>query len=174
MGFDLKAFRKAQFEDRTAKVPVPDLKEWFAEEDEPAFIVRGLTAEEVARCNEAVQRNKNISTVVEALHSSNQQEKIQAMREMLGISESVPNDLAKRLEQFAIGMVDPDMDHELAKKFAETYPVEFYSITTKIMELTGLGRQLIKKKRSGPSQRSEESSPSATKEDASSLRCDQT
>src|SRR6056297_1361709 len=137
MGFDTKSFRKATFEDRTESVPVPDLKEWFAEGEEPVFVVRGLTAEELARCNEAVQQNKNISSVVEALHSSNQQEKVQAMREMLGVSESVPNELAKRLEQFALVTIDPDMDHEMAVRFAENYPVEFFSVTNKIMELTG-------------------------------------
>jgi len=168
MGFDTKSFRKATFEDRTESVPVPDLKEWFAEGEEPVFVVRGLTAEELARCNEAVQKNKNISSVVEALHSSNQQEKVQAMREMLGVSESVPNELVKRLEQFAIGTVDPDMDHELAVKFAESYPVELYSITNKIMELTGQGRQVKKKQPSKQTQKSDAPSPSATNEDDSS------
>jgi len=167
MGFDVKSFRKATFEDRTESVPVPDLKEWFAEGEEPAFVVRGLTAEELARCNEAVQKNKNISSVVEALHSSNQQEKVQAMREMLGVSESVPNDLAKRLEQFTLGTVDPDMDHELAVKFAETYPVEFYQLTNKIMELTGQGRQAKKKQPSKQTQKSDAPLPSAINEDDS-------
>jgi hypothetical protein len=167
MGFDVKSFRKAKFEDRTAEVPVPDLKDWFAEGEEPVFIVRGLTAEELARCNEAVQKNKNISSVIEALHSSNQQEKVQAMREMLGVSESVPNDLAKRLEQFALGTVDPDMDHELAVKFAESFPVEFYQLTNKIMELTGQGRQVKKKQNSKQTPKSEQPSPSAASEDDS-------
>lgn len=156
MAFDLKGFRKAKFEDRTESVPVPGLKAWFDEGDEPAFVVRGLTAEEVARCNEAVQKNKNVSSVVEALASHNQAEKVQAMREMLGVSESVPNDLAKRLEQFAIGTVEPDLDHELAVKFATAYPVEFYQLTNKIMELTGQGRQVIKKKSTSKTQESEQ------------------
>jgi hypothetical protein len=100
--------------------------------------------------------------VVEALHSSNQQEKVQAMREMLGVSESVPNELAKRLEQFTIGTVDPNMDHEMAVRFAENYPVEFFSVTNKIMELTGQGRQLAKKKNIKQTPKSEQPSPSAT------------
>src|SRR6056297_3367078 len=167
MGFDTKSFRKATFEDRTESVPVPDLKEWFAEGEEPVFIVRGLTAEELARCNEAVQKNKNISSVVEALHSSNQHKKVQAMREVLGVSESVPDDLAKGLEQFTLGTVDPDLDHEMAVKFAESYPVEFYQLTNKIMELTGQGRQVKKKQPSKQIQKSESHSASATNEDDS-------
>src|SRR6056297_4315121 len=170
MGFDIKAFQKTKFEDRTAKVQVPDLKDWFAEGDEPVFIVRGLTAEELARCNEAVQKNKNISFVVEALHSSNQHKKVQAMREVLGVSESVPDDLAKRLEQFTLGTVDPDLDHEMAVKFAENYPVEFYQATNKIMELTGQGRQIKKKPSSKQTQKSESRSLSVTSGDDSSTK----
>lgn len=155
MSFDIKAFRKSRFEDRTAEVPVPDLAEWFGEGETPAFTVRGLTAEELARCNEAVQKNRNVDAVVQALGSGSQRDKIEALREILGVTESVPDDLAKRLEQFALGTVEPDMDHEMAVKFAETYPVEFYQLTNKIMELTGQGRQIAKKKSSSPSPESE-------------------
>jgi hypothetical protein len=155
MPFDKKTFRKVKFEDRTAEVPVPDLRDWFGENDEPVFIVRGLTAEELARCNEAVQKNRNVDAMVQALGSGSQRDKVEALREMLGVTESVPDDLAKRLEQFALGTVEPDMDHEMAVKFAEAYPVEFYQLTNKIMKLTGQGRQIAKKKSSSPSPESE-------------------
>lgn len=156
MGFDTKAFKKAKFEDRTEGVPVPDLAEWFEEGEEAVFVVRGLTGEELARCNEAAQQNKDISAVVEALASKNSQEKVDGIREMLGVSASVPEDMAKRLEQFAYGTVDPDMDHEAAVKFAQEYPIEFYQISNKIMELTGQGRQVAKKKSSTKTQESEQ------------------
>ena len=174
MGFDLQGFRKQKFEARTAEVRVADLADWFGEGDEPVFVVRGLTGEELARCQEAAQRNKDISQVVEALAASHGQEKVEAMREMLGVSESVPNDLAKRLEQFAIGTIDPDFNHEDAVKFAETYPVEFYQLTNRIMELTGSGRQPVKKKSSGETRQSEQPSASATNGGNPSTRSDQT
>jgi len=154
MGFDTKAFKKAKFEDRTERVPVPDLAEWFEEGEEAVFVVRGLTGEELARCNEAARHNKNINSVVEAIAGQNEQEKIDALRETLGISTSVPDDLAKRMEQFSYGTVDPDMDHEAAVKFAQEYPIEFYQITNKIAELTGQGRQIVKKKNSKQEQTS--------------------
>lgn len=146
MGFDTKAFDKAKFEDRTEKVPVPDLTEWFDEGDDAVFVVRGLTGKELAICNEAAAKAKNLQAMIEAMSSNQASEKIEAMREMLGVTESVPDDLAKRHEQFARGSVDPDMTHESAVKFAATFPVEFYQITNKIMELTGQGRQVTKKK----------------------------
>lgn len=150
MTFDVKGFKKSTFQDRTEQVQVPDLAEWFPEGENPAFVVRGLTGEELARCNEAPRKNKDINSVVEAIAGQSQDEKIDAYREMLGISTSVPNDLAKRLDQFIYGCVDPEMDRETAVKFAKTYPVEFYQLTTKIAELTGQGRQIAKKKSSNP------------------------
>ena len=148
MGFDTKAFMKTKYEDRTAEVPVPDLKEWFGEEEKAVFIVRGLTGKELAICNEAAQRNKNTAAMIEAMSSNVNTEKVEGFREILGVTTSVPDDLAKRMEQFSYGTVDPDMDHEAAVKFAEAYPVEFYQATNKIMELTGQGRQVVKKKAS--------------------------
>lgn len=156
MTFDIKKFRSAKFEDRTAEVPVPDLAEWFEEGAPAVFTVRGLTGEELARCNEAAAKNKNMAAVLEALAGSNQKEKVQGLREALGVTETVPNDLAKRLEQCAIATVNPDLDHELAVKFAQAYPVEFYQITNKIMELTGQGRQVVQKKSSGQTQKSKQ------------------
>jgi len=156
MPFDVAGFKKAKFEDRTEKVPVPDLADWFEEGEEAAFVVRGLTGEELARCNEAASRNSNVSNLVEALGSNNAQEQIDAMREMLGVGDSVPEDLAKRIEQLSRGTVDPDMDHEAAVKFAEAYPVEFYQITNKINELTGQGRQVQKKSSSRKGQTSKQ------------------
>ena len=154
MGFDVKAFDKAEFEDRTDKVPVPDLADWFGEEDEAVFVVRGLTGKELAICNEAAAKAKNLSAMIEAMSGNQASEKIDAMREMLGVTTSVPDDLAKRHEQFAYGTVDPDMDHAAAVKFAASFPVEFYQITNKIMELTGQGRQAAKKKGSGKTAKS--------------------
>lgn len=170
MSFQTKQFQKAKFEDRTDSVPVPDLAEWFDDGDDAVFVVKALTAEELARCNEAASKNENMSSMIEALNSSNNRDKIDAMREMLGVTESVPNDLAKRLEHFHHGTVDPDMDHEMAVKFAENFPVEFYSITNKIMELTGQGRQLVKKKNYSETPQSEQPSPSVTSEEDSSLK----
>lgn len=140
MSFDMKGFMKAQFRDRTEDVPVPDLKEWFGEDAEPAIRVRGLTGAELARVNEAVARNKNLSGMLDALSSTNASEKVEAIKESLGFSGKVPDDVAKRAEQLVIGAVDPEFTLEQAVKFFEVFPVEAYQVTNKIMELTGKGK----------------------------------
>lgn len=156
MAFDLKNWRKTSFEARTEQVRVEALADWFEEGDEPVFVVRGLNGEELSQVRESVDKNKNVSDIVEAMSSSNSQEKVNAIREMLGVSESVPNELVRRLEQLALGSVDPDLDHEDAKLLATRNPVEFYLITGKIVELTGEGQQPLKKKDSRQTRESEQ------------------
>ena len=154
MGFDLKGFKSSEFQARTEEVRVEGLAEWFNEGDEPVFVVRGLTGEEVARANEAASRNTSWSRIMEAMASSDAQERVDAIKRMLGISADVPDDLAKRHEHLAMGSVDPDLDHEAAVQLAVRFPIEFYQLTNKIMELTGKGADPIKKKGSGKTQES--------------------
>jgi len=149
MSFDMKGFMKAQFRDRTADVPVPDLKDWFAEGAEPVIKVRGLTGAELARVNEAAAKNKNLNGMLDALASTNASEKVEAIKESLGFSGKVPDDIAKRAEQLVIGTVDPEFNLEQAVKFFEVFPVEAYQVTNKIMELTGKGKSAGESKPSG-------------------------
>lgn len=179
MGFDKKKFIKAKFTAREDSVPVPDMKEFFDDDpdypefiDDPKFVnvnkpqiknpdwkppvwkVRGLEGVEVARSNEAMEKNKNIATILEALVTTNKQEKIQAVKQLIGIDEKVPNEIAKRIELLILGSIDPVCDTELAVKICRVYPIEFYQITNKITELTGRGHVPGKQKASGETQKS--------------------
>jgi len=171
MAFDVKSFKKSEFSTRSEEVRVEGLAEWFEEEDEPVFIVRGLSGREMAVANEASERNTAWTRIMEAMSSSNVQDQIQAIQRMMGLTpgEEVPDSLAKRHEHLKMGAVDPELDHEAAVKLAERYPVEFYQLTNKIMELSGKGAYPVKKKGSGKTQEFKPASPSETdKEDASS------
>ena len=170
MGFDLQGFRKAEFETRTDQVRVEALAEWFEEGDERVFTVRGLSGEELARVREATDKNRNVSDVVEALGSSQSRERVEAIRELIGVTESVPNELVRRLEQLTLGSVDPELDHEDAKLLAARYPIEFWELTGRIMELTGEGQQPVKKKDSRTTQESKPASPSVAETDDSCSR----
>lgn len=168
MGFDVKSFRKAKFEDRTAEVPVPDLKDWFEEGENPVFVVRALTGEELARCWDAANKNENMDHLIQSLVGPNSPEKSQAIKEMLGVGERVTRKFAMQLEMVAIGTVEPDLDHEMAVKFAANYGGEFFQLAHKIENLSGKGRQVKKKQNSKQTPKSEQLSPSATSEDDSS------
>lgn len=157
MPFDTRQFMKTKFIPRQEAVPVPDLKEFFtdlADKEVPLWTVRGLTGQELGSCNEAAARNKNIGAILEGLADSSRKEKVASIRKLLGIGET-PQDVAKRIEMLLTGSVEPSVDIELAVKLCETFPVEFYQLTTKITQLTGQGHVPGKSKASGNSQRSE-------------------
>lgn len=149
MSFDMKGFMKAKFQDRTEDVPVPDLKSWFPEDSPAVITVRGLTGAELARVNEAAARNKNLEGIIEALSSANASDKIEGIKESLGFTGKVPDDLAKRIEQLTAGAVEPEFTLEQAVRFFEVYPVEAWQVTNKIMELTGKGKLPGESKPSG-------------------------
>ncbi len=165
MPFDLKEFNKTKFEPRTAEVEVPSLAGFFAEDEKPVFVVKGLTGEETARVNEAQVKHKNLGAIVAALAGQDETEKVQALRESLGLSgESMPADLAKRIEMLAHGCVNPELDVQAASKVFRVAPVDGYNLTNKILQLSGQGMQQGKQKASGRTRKSKQPSTSETPE----------
>lgn len=170
MEFDIQKFTAQAFQPREHEIAVPALAAWFkgaAKKDEagndlpPAWKVRGLTGAELARCNEAQQRNRNRAAIAEGLAGSD--DKIAgAIKEILGTGSAVPDDIAKRIEMLVLGSVEPACTHQVAVKLADAFPVEFYEITTAIVRLTGQGGEPGKPKRSSGSQKSRPPSSSAT------------
>lgn len=163
MGFKLKEFSKAKFEARTATVPVPALSEFFGEGDKAEFVVRGLTGEETARVNEAQSKAKNLQAVVAALAGKDQTEKVQALQESLGLSsDTIPGDLARRIEMLAMGCADPVLDVQAASKIFKVAPVDGYNLTNEILRLSGQGMTVGKPKASGKTKGSKAPSTLAT------------
>lgn len=157
MDFDVNKFTNTAFKRREEDVPVPDLRDWFKglkEGEKPVWRVRGLTGEELARVNEASARNRNKNAVIDALNSDKSEKVTDAIRELIGTGSSVPDDLARRIELLTMGSVAPECTHQVAVKLAEAFPVEFYELTTKITQLTGLGSEPGKPKRSSSTQTS--------------------
>lgn len=149
MPFNAQQFIDAKLVPRETGVPVPDLKQWFGE-DEPVWVVRGLSGIELGQCNEAAERNRNVAAILEGLISSSSKEKTTSVKELLGVGDgSVPQDVAKRLELLMRGSVSPPCDLELAKKLCTAFPVEFFQITNTITKLTGQGYEPGKPKPSG-------------------------
>ena len=149
MSFDIEKFKNGKLSDRTAEVPVPALASFFGKDEKAVFTVRGLTGAELGRSNEAVSQNKNIAAIAESVVSPDEKEKIEGMRQLLGLSDDVPDDIVKRHTLLTMGSVEPEIDHTTAVKLAESFPLEFYQLTTKILELTGKGKQMGKPKGSG-------------------------
>ncbi len=169
MPFNKKAFMAAKFVAREETVSVPDMKEWFMPSgDTPVWRVRGLTGQELARVHASVEKNRNVVALLEGLASGAEKEKVEAMKDLLGLGEKVPDDLAKRLEMCVLGSVEPKCDLDLALRLCRNFPIEFYTITNTITTLTGMGHTVGKQKPSGGTRGSGTPSPLPKPEGASS------
>lgn len=146
--FDAAKFSRAQFEPRTARVEVPDLAQWFGDEP-PVFVVRGLTAFELARAADAEAKNKQLGSVVEVLSSVSQSEQVAALKDQLGLGDATHPEIAKRIEHLVMGSVEPVLTMDVAVKLATVYPAEFYQLTNQIIALTGKGQAEKKRGSSG-------------------------
>ena len=138
MAFKSKAFDKARFEPRTSDIKLPGLADWF--EGEPVWKVRGLTGNELGRCNELAEKNrKNIADIVKALIAANGEGSAEAIQNIYGLGDDVPQDVARRIEYLIAGSVDPDCPLDRAVRLNQVFPVEFRIISEEIFRLTGLG-----------------------------------
>jgi len=145
MPFKLKEFNQAKFHARTEFVRVVELKDFFDEGEEPGFEVKGLTGIEYAQVESEVKANKDIEKIVSGLLSGKAEDVSTSLKDIMGTGDNVPDELARRLAFFEKGCVKPEGSLELAKKICERFPIDFYAITNKIVNLTGSG-QVLKKK----------------------------
>lgn len=148
---DLQKFLSAPLAPRQSTVEVPELAAWFGKEP-AAWTVRGLTAAELSRANQAADRGlDNARAMVAALAGDG--DKAAAIRTAMGLSnDDVPGDVSRRIEMLAAGSVAPLLggdNRDVAVKLAETFPTVFYQLTNAITNLTGQGAEVGKPKRSG-------------------------
>jgi len=152
---DLQKFLAASFAHRQAEVPIAEdaLAQTLFDEGEPrVWVVRGLSAAEMGRVNEAAEGNlDNVRAMVAAM--AGEGDKATAIRKALGLStEDVPRDVSRRIEMLAQGSVSPLLgteNRDVAVKLAENFATVFYSLTNHIINLTGQGAVVGKPQRSG-------------------------
>ncbi len=131
------------YKDKVEKLKDPE----FIKPDDCTWLVRGLSASELAGVFDCESKNRDLTTVIEALGSASG--KVDELKNVLGIGQETPLDIAKRLQQLVSGSVNPAIDFPTAVKLAENFPIEFYSLTNTITILTGQGCDLKKSPASG-------------------------
>lgn len=146
MAFNADKFTQAAFRPRTATLDLPALAPFFDDGEPPQWTVRGLTAAEFARSQDAEKRNSSIDMLMGALAAAQSKgEAVDAARKALGLTNAnTPGEVAKRLEMLVAGSVAPVVTMETAVRFSETFAIDFYLVTNKIVELTGQGFDLPK------------------------------
>lgn len=147
MTFDVKAFKRAKLQPRTEEVPVPGLSAFFKEGETATWKVRGLSATEYAKADDAGRRAKDLVTHIKGL--TREQEKVEELRNALGLGDAVPAEISKRMEMLVVGSVQPTCDLDTAIKLAQYFPIEFYQLTNHITRLTGAGAEVGKSQPSG-------------------------
>lgn len=150
---DLQKFLNATLAPRETVVQVHELSAWLSKGSKAEWTVRGLTAAELARANQAAETGMaNVRAMIEAL-AGDGGGKAASIRKAMGLSdEDVPADVSRRIEMLAAGSVNPVLGTEqrdVAVKLAETFPGVFYKLTNEIVNLTGQGAEPGKQKRSG-------------------------
>lgn len=149
-GFNAKAFSKETFSPRMKDIAVPDFKDYFPEGENAVWKIRGLEANEIAKCYDAQKTLSAIDTTFKAAAGAVAcEDKVKELREKLGIEIDIHSDILFRRAQLVHGSVLPEIDHQIAVKLSRVFPVEFYNITTEITRLTGLGQTPGKPKPSG-------------------------
>ena len=109
MSFDTKKFLKTKYQPRTREVPVPELKEFFGENEKPVFLVRGLSGAEVGNCTESAGNSERRAAMVEGMMSGNRKEMVDAVKEMVGATDDVAQDTARRIYYMIAGCVEPEV-----------------------------------------------------------------
>ncbi|HET56887.1 MAG TPA: hypothetical protein ENN35_00410 [Deltaproteobacteria bacterium] len=148
--FDTKRFMKETFEPRTADVDMSELKDYFDEGENAVFTVRCLEGIEIGRAKEAAARNRNIRAILEGIVSQRSDDVKESIRKLIGVDDDVPQDIAEKAEYVVTGLADPpDWKLDNVLWLCRYFPVNFYALSQKILELTGLGHVPGKRKPSG-------------------------
>ena len=164
MSFEIKKFMQEKFQPQTKDVPITNktLAGYFSNGNN-VWKIRGLTARELTRTREAGEKYDNLKDILNAIATGNKNEKSDGWSELINFGADVPQDFAKRIETVLIGSVDPALEdkgskineREFVLKFSQFFPVEFFDLSNKIYELTGIGGVPGKPKPSGKIQKSE-------------------
>lgn len=158
-GLDVKRLAASSFTLRQAEIRVPEMAEFFPEGEDPVWVVRQLTGAELAHVREAADNLDKVRTIVQALSGGGEEgAPPKAVLDAFGLNpEETPADLSRRIETLMYGSVRPAIgaaQRSAAVVVAENYPMQFYSLTNRIMDLTGAGAEVGKRKRSGPTKTS--------------------
>jgi len=136
MPFDLDRFRRISLVPRSEEVKTPELKEWFDEDAEPVFKIRGLTGEEFYRVREASAKRRDMEQIAARLLSGAGEAIAEAIEEFYG---GVPDEFARRVEILIAGCVEPQLDRMDAMRLFKHFPSTAHTLADAILKATGEG-----------------------------------
>ncbi len=144
MAFDAKAFEKAEFKERIAEVPVPDLACFFDDGEVAVWKVRNMTAPELAKVEMSAKTEERLKKVLEGMLSTSAKDQAEAVKIAIGISDELEPEFIKQLTKLVLASVEPKITRQIAVKLANISPNTFYALIAKINELSGKGAEMGK------------------------------
>jgi len=143
MAFDNKNFCEIPFRDRTETVDVPELKYFFSDEM-PQWILKCISASEVATARDHVKNAKNKEVLVNSLFQNKIPETLlNELKEKTGIPRSdgkIHPEVIFRKALLMFASVSPKCDETTALVLAQNYPEIFDNLTNKALALIGQGQ----------------------------------
>lgn len=142
--FDVKAFMREKTETRK-DIMILDLNG-----NAIKWPVKGLSGPEMEEVESAVRMNKEAGPALETVAAAISggapvKDKLDALKELLGVTTRVPDNYARKLAIFRIGTDSDDVDQAVAVRFGKRYPSQFNKVVNKIWELTSMGAAVKKK-----------------------------
>lgn len=151
--FKIESFKSAKFEPRLKTISVPELADFFPENENAEFVVRNLTSKELALCSQDDNRNQLLETVIKLLNNNAGKKEVdtvlQTVFNLLGITvddTDIPVDLRHEHAIVFHGLHTPKLDYEIVVKLAQNFPYVFKRCYNEIMNLSAMGNA-VKKKR---------------------------
>ena len=148
MNFDIKEFERLELKQKEEEFEANELRLLFPNipKDERIVIkIRALTGAEFYKVSEMHKPNQFALMLIKALEEGNINEGAEAIKEALNKADQNP-EYKFRIEVLVLGTVEPRFNHAQAVKLFQHFPVVAHRITERILELTGSGSELKKKK----------------------------
>jgi hypothetical protein len=145
MPFNTAGFLQTPWVHRTQEVEVPELQALFDPGERAVFVVRGLTANEIARANGASDAHRRAAALADALTGGSKSEITNAVKASLGRGPDLEPDIPRRMEMVCAGCVSPLCDMEMARTLQEFHGVILFNLSNVILSLSGQGSDVEKK-----------------------------
>lgn len=144
MSFNYDQFDAANVTFPTKKIPVPELKEFFGDGEEPMWEIKPLTGLELSIAEQAAQNFEKLKGLIESIVGDNVKEMKQGFGELLGrTKDTTPEQYLKWLKYIEFGSV-PTCPEHIVVKLAQTKAGTFRRLAYEISVLSAQGADLGK------------------------------
>ena len=144
MAFDINKFDSAPVDFPTKKIPVPQLKAFFKEDETPEWEIKALTGIQIATAETAGEDFKRYRAAFEAIAGGTSVKSMKSgFDELLNRNDAPPDMYLKWIKYFQFGSV-PECPEHIVVKIAYSQGGLFKRIVHEILIMSAMGADLGK------------------------------